>query len=96
MRRTLMVMGLLLVASGPVTALTSQQEKMKDCNAQATAKALKGDERKQFMSTCLSAGQEAQHVSQQEKMKMCNQEAGKQNLKGDQRKQFMSTCLSGK
>jgi psiF repeat len=27
---------------------------MKDCNAQATAKNLKGDDRKSFMSTCLS------------------------------------------
>ncbi|MCD2426798.1 PsiF family protein [Pseudomonas aeruginosa] len=26
---------------------------MKTCNADATAKALKGDERKAFMSTCL-------------------------------------------
>jgi len=33
----------------------SQQEKMKKCNADATAKSLKGDERKSFMSTCLKA-----------------------------------------
>ena len=32
---------------------TKQQEKMKTCNAEAKAKALKGDERKKFMSTCL-------------------------------------------
>ncbi|HFX3280765.1 TPA: PsiF family protein, partial [Pseudomonas aeruginosa] len=31
----------------------TQQEKMKTCNADASAKALKGDERKAFMSTCL-------------------------------------------
>lgn len=30
-----------------------QQEKMKKCNADASAKALKGDERKSFMSECL-------------------------------------------
>jgi len=30
------------------------QEKMKTCNAEATTKALKGDERKKFMSSCLS------------------------------------------
>ena len=34
-------------------AMTPQQQKMKDCNAQAGQKALKGDERKTFMSTCL-------------------------------------------
>lgn len=31
--------------------LTAQQQKMKDCNAQA--KGMKGDERKKFMSGCL-------------------------------------------
>lgn len=33
--------------------LTPQQQKMKDCNAQATGK--KGDERKAFLNTCLKA-----------------------------------------
>ncbi|MGH8115195.1 MAG: PsiF family protein, partial [Rhodanobacteraceae bacterium] len=32
---------------------TSQQEKMKSCNAEAKTKALKGAARKSFMSTCL-------------------------------------------
>jgi hypothetical protein len=35
------------------SAKTAQQEKMKTCNADAKTKALKGAERKQFMSTCL-------------------------------------------
>jgi hypothetical protein len=34
-------------------APTAQQVKMKKCNADAKAKAMKGDERKKFMSTCL-------------------------------------------
>ena len=33
--------------------LTTQQARMKSCNAQAKADALKGDARKAFMSTCL-------------------------------------------
>jgi len=33
---------------------TAQQEKMKACNKEAGDKKLKGDERKTFMSTCLS------------------------------------------
>ena len=37
----------------PSAAQAAQQQKMKDCNAQATAKSLKGDERKKFMSECL-------------------------------------------
>ena len=34
--------------------LTKQQQRMKDCNAEAKAKELKGDPRKAFMKTCLS------------------------------------------
>jgi len=37
-------------------ALTPQQQKMKSCNADATAKGLKGDARKTFMSECLKGG----------------------------------------
>lgn len=35
------------------SAKTTQREKMKSCNADAKAKALKGAERKKFMSSCL-------------------------------------------
>lgn len=35
------------------TAKMKQQDKMKSCNADAKAKALKGAERKKFMSSCL-------------------------------------------
>lgn len=34
--------------------LTAQQQRMKDCNAEAKAKELKGDPRKTFMKSCLS------------------------------------------
>ena len=33
----------------------TQQDKMKKCNADASTKALKGDERQAFMSACLKA-----------------------------------------
>ena len=82
-------------------AAPAQQNKMKTCNAEATAKGLgegKGDERKAFMKECLSAKPEkatkAAAGGQQNKMKMCNKEAGAKKLKGDERKTFMSTCLS--
>jgi len=77
----------------PSAAQAAQQQKMKDCNAQATAKSLKGDERKTFMSSCLSAA--GVPMSQQEKMKACNKTATEKGLKGDDRKSYMSTCLSG-
>ena len=41
-------------AAAQTKTLTPQQQKMKDCNAEAKTKALKGDERKAFMKTCLS------------------------------------------
>ena len=68
----------------------AQQERMKDCNAKAADK--KGDERKAFMSTCLS-GKDAPpaKMTQQEKMKACNVKAA--DKKGDERKAFMSDCL---
>jgi psiF repeat-containing protein len=71
---------------------TPQQQKMKDCNAQASGKT--GDERKAFMKECLSAKPMKQATPQQEKMKACNKEASGKALKGDDRKKFMSTCLS--
>jgi len=75
-----------------------QQNKMKACNEKANAKGLgegKGDERKAFMSECLSAKPaKSGKTAQQEKMKACNKEEGEKSLKGDERKKFMSTCLS--
>ncbi|CAB3779752.1 Phosphate starvation-inducible protein PsiF [Paraburkholderia ultramafica] len=84
-----LVLGAVLVS--PVFAQNSQQTKMADCNKQAGDK--KGDDRKAFMKTCLSAKPAAAApMSQQDKMKACNtQAAGK---KGDDRKAFMKTCLS--
>lgn len=38
-------------ADAPAKTLTPQQQRMKDCNTQATGK--KGEERRAFMSTCL-------------------------------------------
>ena len=83
----------------PSPAQQAQQEKMKACNADAGQKQLKGDERKKFMSECLSAkspaAEPAAPATQQDKMKACNAEAGQKALKGDERKKFMSECLKG-
>ncbi len=37
----------------PTQSQSSQQNKMKTCNVEAGKKALKGDERRAFMSACL-------------------------------------------
>lgn len=93
LRIPLLVMGLLLSAQG--FAATAQQNKMTTCNVDASAKSLKGDERKAFMSTCLKAAP-APAATQQEKMKTCNATASTEALKGDARKAFMSDCLKKK
>jgi hypothetical protein len=66
----------------------SQQERMKSCNEQAKGKT--GDDRKKFMSSCLSG--DAPKMTQQEKMTACNKKAT--GMKGDERKKYMSSCLS--
>ena len=112
MKTTIAVVALALICGGalaadaekkaPSPAQQAQQEKMKACNAEAGSKALKGDERKQFMSGCLSAkpaqaaAAPAAPATQQDKMKSCNAEAGSKALKGDERKAFMSDCLKAK
>jgi hypothetical protein len=62
--RKLAVLLVLAVLGAPVFSadepeqekkLTPQQEKMKQCNADAKAKGLKGDEFKQFRNECLRA-----------------------------------------
>ncbi|AXM96804.1 PsiF family protein [Pseudomonas plecoglossicida] len=87
----LLVLAVLFSAQG--FAATAQQEKMTSCNADATTKALKGDERKAFMSNCLKKDVP---TAQQEKMKTCNADATTKALKGDERKAFMSDCLKKK
>lgn len=73
--------------------VTAQQQRMKDCNAEAKEKALKGDDRKAFMKTCLSGGKAAPLNPQQAKMKDCNAQAKEQKLKGKERKEFVANCL---
>jgi hypothetical protein len=84
-----------IAAPAEPAAKTAQQNKMTICNADAAGK--KGDERKAFMKTCLSAkaapvSVEKPMTAQQEKMKTCNADAS--GKKGDARKAFMKTCLS--
>lgn len=75
---------------------TAQQQRMIDCNHQATGK--KGAERKAFMSSCLkghASASTATGTAQRAKMKSCNADATSKALKGADRKAFMSSCLKG-
>jgi psiF repeat len=53
MKRHLIAVALIAALLSPASAqLTSQQQRMKDCNTQASG--MSGHARKQFMSSCLS------------------------------------------
>lgn len=54
MKSIIAVLGFALLVM-PVQAATDQQEKTKACNAAAAKKQLKGDKRKAFIKSCLSA-----------------------------------------
>ena len=76
--------------------LNSQQELMKECAEEGKAKGVKGEERKAFMSSCLSSkGMSQEDINkQQQKMKTCNADAKTKGLKGEDYKTFMKSCLS--
>jgi hypothetical protein len=58
MKGRFVIAAVLVALAAPASAqLTSQQQRMKDCNTQASG--MTGDARKQFMSSCLNgAGSE--------------------------------------
>jgi hypothetical protein len=113
MKKLLIALSLALAATGAYAkdekAATPQQSRMADCNKEAKAKGMKGDERKAFMKSCLSgkpaaeakaeekteakAEAKKEMTPQQMKMANCNKEA--KGMKGDERKKFMSGCLKG-
>jgi hypothetical protein len=67
-----------------------QQEKMKTCNEQAGDK--KGDERKAFMKTCLSA-KPAPPPKAESKMAMCNKKTA--GMAKEERAKAQSECMKG-
>ncbi len=98
MRGAIVIPGIfisILLVGASAQGASSQQERMKTCNAQAGDQKLSGDARKSFMSDCLSGKttEVAKPKTQQQKMKDCNASAGDQKLTGDARKAFMSSCL---
>jgi hypothetical protein len=76
--------------------LNSQQEKMKECAADAKTKGVTGADRQSFMSSCLSSkGMSQEDINkQQQKMKTCNADAKTKGLKGADYKAFIKSCLS--
>ena len=80
------ILGLFTASALPALAAeNAQQERMKACNKEAGDK--KGDDRKKFMSTCLSDKKKADD----NKMAACNTKS--KGMKSDERKKFMSDCM---
>lgn len=84
-----------LVTSTAAVAAT-QQEKMRTCNAEAKSQALKGEDRRAFMSQCLAVTPEEkqERLALKEKTKSCNAEARAKSIKGEERKQFITQCMA--
>lgn len=94
MKNVSVILALTFALGASAAFAGTQQNKMKECNQKATG--MKGDERKAFMKTCLSAKKEEAAPAAstpQQRMKDCNAKA--KGMKGDERKTFMSTCLKG-
>ena len=86
----LYALGIAIASIAAMTPAHAADSKMATCNKESAGKT--GDDRKAFMSQCLSA--KPAKISQQDRMRNCNKDAtGK---KGDDRKAFMKTCLSNK
>ena len=78
------------VAASPVFAADNpQQNKMKDCQAQAGDKKLEGKDRQAFVNTCLKA----KPAKKESKMAMCNKQTA--GMKADERKKAQSDCMKG-
>ena len=74
-------------AADTAAAPNAQQEKMKACNTKAEGKT--GDDRKKFMSSCLSA----KPAKPESKMSMCNKQTA--GMSGDARSKAQSECMKG-
>ena len=81
-----------LCAKQPWAAENPQQERMRQCNAQANSRDIGGEERADFITSCLRR-EERELNAQQQRMVDCAREAT--GLTGDRRHEFLSGCLRG-
>ena len=78
-------------------AAASQQDKVKACNTMADKKGLKGDDRKNFMQSCINKASDAQplsDMSQKDKLNACKNLADRRNLTGEDRRSFLKDCMN--
>ena len=105
MRTRMLVLTAAVALLAPIAAtlaadqVTPQQQKMKDCNAQAGKQSLSGDARKTFMSQCLSGGtagsQPTGATAATTKEQSCTADADQKKLAGAARTSFLKKCTGG-
>ena len=88
-----LALAMLLAVGGTIQAQTTQQQRMTDCNQAAAAGAYKGDQRKSFMSQCLSGGGAKASTVSASKEKSCTADADAKKLAGAARNSFMKKCV---
>jgi len=84
-----------VTATPPSTVVVAEspQARMSRCQAEATAKSLKGADRQSFLSTCLKKKPTLVANAQQQRMRSCQTEATSRGLQGSDRTTFLSGCL---
>ena len=88
----LAIIGAFAVVGNPAFAAdpaapNAQQNKMKECQAQAGEKKLEGKDRQSYVNICLKA----KPAKPESKMSMCNKKTA--GLKGDERSKAQSECM---
>lgn len=93
-----------LSLSAAVALAGPQQDKMKNCQKEATDKGLKGPDRQKFVNECLknkpadapAAAGDKKELPPKEAMGACAKAAKEKGLKGPDQKKYMSECLKAK
>jgi hypothetical protein len=68
------------------------QEIAQRCNDAATKRFLTGQQRKNFLNRCMSAGSQPDLTPDQQKLKNCNDVPKEKNFTAEQRKNLMKNC----
>lgn len=89
---SLACIGLTQTAGAEEKKVTPQQERMKSCNKEAGEKAMKGDERKAFMKSCLSGKTGAAPAAAAAPNADCQAKAAEKKLAGAAKSSFVKKC----
>ena len=104
--RTILITSLALFLAGSIVSGVafadnksgaSKQDKAQACNNTADKRGLKGNDREDFLRSCLNkaAGNEpANQMSEKDKSTVCKNLADKKNLTGQDRRSYIKDCMN--